>query len=216
MKHLIIIGARGFGRVVYDLAIAMPRYQKEFDIKGFLDDKADALVEYDNYPPIISSVEAYDIQPDDVFVCALGDVHYKKHYSEIILNKGGHFINVIHPSAHIGTNVQIGIGCIIAGNVWIDSDTKIDDFVTIQGGALLGHDSRVGKWSMIDSMCFLGGFVCLEELVTMHTHSTVVPHLTIHSNATINVASAVIRDVKPNTTVMGNPAREMIVPKINK
>ena len=215
MKHLLIIGARGFGRVVHDLAIAMPQYQKEFDIKGFLDDKSDALAGYDNYPPIISSVEAYEIQPDDVFVCALGDVRYKKHYAEIMLNKGGRFMNVINPSAHIGTNVKIGTGCIIAGNVWIDGDTKIGDFVTIQHGTIIGHDCLVCNWNMIDCLCFLGGFVNVEESVTIHTHSTVVPHLTIHANATINVSSVVIRDVKPNTTVMGNPAREMIIPKIN-
>ena len=38
MKHLLIIGARGYGRGVYDIARSMKTYQKEFDIKGFLDD----------------------------------------------------------------------------------------------------------------------------------------------------------------------------------
>ena len=213
MKHLIIIGARGWGRAVYDLAIAMPDYQSKFDIKGFLDDKSDALDGYGNYPPIISSVESYEIEPNDVFVCALGDVHYKKHYAELILNRGGHFINIIHPSAHLGTNVEVGMGCIIAGNVWLDNDVKLGDFVTIQCGALIGHDCLVGNWSIIDAFCFLGGFVNIEDLVTIHTHSSVIPHRRVCNNATVNIASTVIRDVKSGTTVMGNPAREMIIPK---
>ncbi len=213
MKHLLIIGARGFGRVVHDLAIAMSQYQKEFDIKGFLDNKSDALVGYDNYPSIISSVESYEILPDDVFVCALGDVRYKKQYAEIILNKGGHFMNVIHPSAHIGTNVQLGTGCIIAGNVWIDSDTKIGDFVTLQTGCLIGHDCRIDDWSIIDSLSFLGGFVHLCKLVTIHPHSSIIPRLTVGDNATVNIASTVIRNVRPYATVMGNPAKEMVFPK---
>ena len=215
MKHLLIIGARGFGRAVCDLACEMPEYHKEFDIKGFLDDKADALEGYDNYPPIVGTVESYKIQPDDVFICALGDVYYKKHYAEIILNKGGHFMNVIHPSVHLGTNVHLGKGCIIAGNVWIDSDTKIGDFVTLQVGALIGHDCQIDDWSIIDSACFLAGFVHLEESVTIHPHSSIIPHIIIHSGATINIASTVIREVKENATVMGNPAREMIIPKQN-
>ena len=38
MKHLIIIGARGWGREVYEAAKNSPAYRrKEFDIKGFLD-----------------------------------------------------------------------------------------------------------------------------------------------------------------------------------
>ena len=59
MKHLVIIGARGAGREVYLLATQMKEYGNEFDIKGFLDDKSNALDGLDGYPPILSSVEKY-------------------------------------------------------------------------------------------------------------------------------------------------------------
>ena len=72
MKHLLIIGARGFGREVYDLAMNCIEAGADFDIKGFLDDKVDALNGLGGYPPIISSVEDYEIQPGDVFICGLG------------------------------------------------------------------------------------------------------------------------------------------------
>lgn len=209
MKHLVIIGARRFCRAVYDLAISMPTYQKEFDVKGFLDDNLEALNGYENYPPVLSSVEAYEIQPDDVFVCALSDVTYKKHYTEMILNKGGEFMTIIHPSVHLGTNVIVGSGCIIAGNVWLDSDTHVDDYVIIQTGTLIGHDCHIDKWSTIDSLCFLGGYVHVEESVIIHPHSSIIPHKTVHSKAVVNIASVVIRDVTENTTVMGNPAKKI-------
>ena len=51
MKHLLIIGARGFGREIYNLAINSIGYQEEFDIKGYLDNKLEALC---NYKSIIS------------------------------------------------------------------------------------------------------------------------------------------------------------------
>lgn len=78
MKKLIIIGARGFGREVFSLATRSIGYNEEFSIKGFLDSKSDVLDEFENYPPIIGSVEDYEIQEDDVFVCALGSVKWKK------------------------------------------------------------------------------------------------------------------------------------------
>ncbi|HJY11908.1 MAG TPA: hypothetical protein VJ304_03925, partial [Flavobacterium sp.] len=87
MKNLIIIGARGYGREVCGLARQCSGYNTEYIIKGFLDDKLDALNGFDNYPDIISSVENYEIQENDVFVCALGSVQWKKHYVEIILSK---------------------------------------------------------------------------------------------------------------------------------
>lgn len=38
MKHLIIIGTRGYGRAVFDMATAMKGYGSKFIIKGFLDE----------------------------------------------------------------------------------------------------------------------------------------------------------------------------------
>ena len=92
MKNLLIIGARGFGREVYNLFLESKSNLPDIQIKGFLDDKADALDSFSNYPSIISSVEDYIIEETDVFVCALGDVNYKKKYVEIIKSKGGKFI----------------------------------------------------------------------------------------------------------------------------
>lgn len=214
MKHLLIIGARGYGRGVYDIARSMKTYQKEFDIKGFLDDKQDALAEYDNYPPIMGAVETYVIQPNDVFICALGDVKWKKHYVSIILEKGGEFMNVIHPSAHIGGNVRIGTGCVVGYMSQIDCDVTIGNFVNIQTNVVVGHDTNVGSWSILDCFSFTGGFSYVGESVTLHTRSTVLPKLTVGKNAIVNAGSVVIRNVKENTIVMGNPAKEMIIPKL--
>lgn len=52
------------------------------------DDKADTLDGMDGYPPILGAVETYEPQKDDVFVCALGDNGWRKHYAEIIWGTG--------------------------------------------------------------------------------------------------------------------------------
>ena len=75
MNQLLIIGARGFGREVLGLARACIESGADFEIKGFLDDKHDALNGYNGYPPILSSVEDYVIQEDDVFICASGSIN---------------------------------------------------------------------------------------------------------------------------------------------
>ena len=62
MKHLLIIGARGWGREVYNMLPDCIGYGTEYEVKGFLDDKADALDGMPGYPPIIDSVEHYEPQ----------------------------------------------------------------------------------------------------------------------------------------------------------
>ena len=207
MKNLIIIGARGFGREVYDLATQCLGYNKDFVIKGYLDDKTDALQGFEGYPKIINAVETYEIQENDIFICALGNIAFKKKYVEIILNKGGQFTNLIHPTTQINTNAKLGIGLIIFMYSNISNDCVIDDFVTIQGFVGLGHDTKIGKWSHINAYSFTGGFVILENEVCINTRATILPHVRVCQGATVGAASLVIKKVKENTTVFGIPAK---------
>ncbi len=89
MRNLYIIGARGFGREVYNLYLISKPMLRDVECIGFLDDNEHALDNYKNYPPIVSSVENFIPQENDVFICALGDVKSKKKYTENIRSKGG-------------------------------------------------------------------------------------------------------------------------------
>lgn len=209
MKNLLIIGARGWGREVYDIATACREAGADFIVKGFLDDKSDALDGYDNYPPIVGPVETYAIQKNDVFICALGDVNYKKRYSEIILNKGGEFISLVHPTAIIGTNARVGKGCVVGAYANLSNDTAIGDFVTISIRAGMGHDSMIGNYSHIGGNSCISGFVTIGEKVTLHPGSVIVPHRKIGDNAIIGTGSVVLGNVKAGTTVFGNPAKKI-------
>ena len=206
MKNLLIIGARGFGREIYNLAKECEGYNTEFIIKGFLDDNVKALDGYLNYPSIISSVEDYKPEREDVFICALGDVYYKKKYVDIILSKGGNFINLIHPTAYISSNVEIGTGCIIGRSVQISCDVKIGNYVTLQVFVDIGHDCIIGDFCHLNSYTFMGGYVELEDMVTLHTASIIHPHKKVGYGGVVGAGAFVIRNVKNNTSVYGNPA----------
>lgn len=209
MKNLIIIGARGWGREVFDIALACINNGAELSVKGFLDDKSDALSGYDNYPPILGSVETYEIQFDDVFICALGDVYYKKHYVQIILNKGGEFINLIHPTAIFGSNAQIGKGCIVGAWSNISCDTQLGDFVTFSIKAGIGHDSKIGNYTHVGGFTNISGFVVIGDNVTIHPCCNVIPHRKIGDDAIIGTGSVVLNNVKAGVTIFGNPAKKV-------
>ena len=207
MKHLIIIGARGWGREIYNMLPGCIGYGIEYEVKGFLDDKADALDGMPGYPPIIDSVEHYEPQPDDVFTCALGDAHWKKHYAEIVLNKGGEFINIIHQSAGISRNTKLGQGCIICEHVGISCDIAIGDFVTMQVYTTIGHDAIIGNYCHLGARVFMGGCSQLGEIATVQTNAIILPHVKVGNNCMVGAGAVVIRKVKDGTTVYGNPAK---------
>ena len=64
MKHLVIVGAGGFGREMYGAALESVGYGAAFDVKGFLDDRSDALAAFAGYPPVIGSPDGYEIAAD--------------------------------------------------------------------------------------------------------------------------------------------------------
>lgn len=209
MRHLLIIGARGAGREVYSLFTECQEYLEDVKCVGFLDDKIDALEEFEGYPPIISSVEDYQPDINDVFICALGDPRWIKHYTQIIENRGGEFISLISPYAHIGKNSIIGLGCIIYKWSIISSDVIIGNHVYIGAFSDLGHDVTVGDYCHIGPYTFLGGNVELGDCVTSHPRVNVLPHKKIGNNAILGAASVVIKNVSENTTVFGVPARKL-------
>lgn len=210
MKELLIIGARGFGREVFELAKTCYGYGTEWRIKGFLDDKQDALQGLKgNYAPILSPVEEYNIEENDVFVCALGSAEYKKHYAELVLGKGGKFINLVHPTASVQSDISSLMGVIIFPFTCITVDVELSDFVSIQHYTLIGHDARIGKWCHMSAYSFVGGYGIVEEGVTVYTGAKVMPHKTVGAGSVVGAGSIVIKNVKPRSTVFGIPARQI-------
>lgn len=211
MKHLLIIGARGLGREVYCTLIRTEAYKNgEIDCKGFLDDNDKALDGKDgSWPPIISSVENYCVQPDDVFICALGDSKWRQHYSSIVENEGGNFYSIVDPTAIINPFTEIGMGCYIGANVWISPNVKVGKHVMIQAFCNLGHDASVGDYASLESYVFLGGYAFLGKLSTMHTKSSIIPHKYVGNECVVGIDSVVIKKVKDGTMVYGNPAKKI-------
>lgn len=209
MKNLIIIGARGYGREISSLAPECRGFGVSFVVKGFLDSKQDALDAFTGYLPIIASPEDYEPCADDVFLCAMGDVVWRRHYVDLMAAKGAVFISLIHNNAHLGRNVRVGDGCFIRNNVTLTADIEIGKHSAIFDYSMVGHDCVIGDFCHLSAQTFLGGGVRMGTGVTLHPGARIVPHKTIGDGATIGAGSVVIRNVKPKKTYFGVPAEPL-------
>ena len=209
MKNLIILGAGGMGRQLFNFASCCKGYGSEFRFKGFLDDNINALEEFRGYPSVIGSINSYELCPDDVFVNSIGDVQTKRKCVNIILKKGGEFLTLIHPCAGISQNVKIGKGCIIADYACVGVDSVIGDFSFIQRGAIIGHDVEIGSWCRIDCnvVCIAG--VKIGNAVCIHTAAIINHDVRIADGACVGAGSFVIRNITSAITVYGNPAKKI-------
>ena len=207
MKHLIIIGAGGMGRQVLSFAKSCNGYGTDYDIKGFLDDNPKAMNDFPGYPPVLGTVDGYQIEPDDVFFNSIGDIKAKKLCIQKILDKGGDFLTLIHPTAQVSPGTKIGKGCMISSYVGIGVETTIGDFCLIQSKATIGHDVHLDDYARIDCNVVLIAGVNVGKDVCIHTSAVVNHDVSLGDGSTVGAMSFVIKKVKPGQTVFGNPAR---------
>ncbi|GAB4286863.1 MAG TPA: hypothetical protein DIU37_06105 [Opitutae bacterium] len=207
MKDLIIVGAGGFGREVYAWAKQCSEYGVEWSIKGFLDDRKDALDPYDYPVGIVGGIEGYKPAPNDVFVCALGLIAPKKSVCTSLLERGATFITLIHPTAVIGDHVQIGEGSVICPYVILTCDIHLGKFVTVNCHTSIGHDVEVGDWCTLSCHCDVTGFCKVGEGVYFGSHVSLIPNRKIGPYATLGAGSVVINTIKEQSSVFGVPAK---------
>ena len=207
MKQLIIIGAGGMGRCTYCIAEQSVGFGEDFQIKGFLDDNINALDGFNGYKPVLATINEYKIEPDDVFVCSIGEVQTKLKICEGLKAKGATFFTLIHKDTFIGKNTKIGQGTIVDEGVHIDPDVTIGTDCLIQARAIIGHDSQIGNYARVDTLCSLVGGTIVKDRATIYTHSMISHNVTVGEDAVVGACSFVIKNVKPGVSVFGVPAK---------
>ena len=207
MKHLIIIGAGGMGRDIYWSAKGCKGYGEEFDIKGFVDDDLSSQDGYDGYPPLLGTIDDYQIEDDDVFNCSIGNVQTKARICEKLKKKGARFYTLINKTAVVHEKTTLGEGCYVGEFALVGTEVTIGEGCLIQAYSIIGHDCKIGDYVRIDTHSVIIGGVEIKSRATVHTAAVVSHKVVVGEDATVAACSFVIRKVKNGTTVAGNPAK---------
>ena len=139
-----------------------------------------------------------------VFIHPLSDVHQSEIGSG---TKIWQFV-VVLPQARIGRDCNICAHCLIEG------DVQIGDRVTIKSGVQLWDGLRVGDDVFIGpNVTFANDKLLITRIeagASIGGGATILPGICIGAGATVGAGAVVTRDVAPNTTVVGNPARILV------
>lgn len=207
MKRLLIVGAGGFGREVLCWAQDVEQAQKEWSIRGFLDDEPAALEGFDIQYPVVGPASTYRPDHDDLFICAIADPEIKLRVCEGLEERGAQFITLVHPTAIVGQKNTIGRGCILCPQIYVTTGVTLGRFVTINMNSGVGHDANVGEGTTLSAYCDVTGGVSLGKGVFLGSHASVLPGVVVGDYAKIGAGSVVVRNVRPRTSVFGVPAK---------
>lgn len=141
-NRIAIIGAGGHGKVVCDAILA----QNEYVLNGFVDVALPVgTVVINGYQVIAHQDNLVSLKSQvDFFIVAIGNNKIREQVytlAKTILKPA----IVIHPSAVIGSDVQIGSGTVVLANAVINASSKIGENVIVNSRVVVDHDCILGN-----------------------------------------------------------------------
>lgn len=198
-KKIIIIGASGHGKVLADLAI-----KNGYELQGFLDDGKPSG-ENCGFPILGKVEKALEYQQECEFVIAIGNNDIRKRIAERYLLK---WARLIHPTAVIGMNVEIGEGTVVMANAVVNPGAKVGKHCIINTAAIVEHDNFLGDYVHISPNAALAGTVSLGERTHIGIGAVVRNNLEITSNVVIGAGAVVVKNIYEQGIYYGVPARK--------
>ena len=205
-ERIIIVGAGGFGREVLQWARhAWPSHTQK--IVGFLSDDPHALDGHRPTLPILGSPDAFEPQPSDGLVLAIGIRGVRREVAERLAARGARFLTMIHPTAIVADTAVIGPGSVICPYAVVSDNVRLGRCVLVNYHASLGHDAAAGDYAVLSPYATLGGYAAIGADVFLAIHVTVGPNVTLGEGTIVSANSSALASTPAGSFVFGVPGR---------
>ncbi|MCA2961103.1 MAG: hypothetical protein IOD12_12690 [Silvanigrellales bacterium] len=107
----------------------------------------------------------------------------------------------------IGNEVEIGaLTTVCSGTL---KETVIEDFAKIDDHVHVAHNDHVERNAIVTAGTTICGSVRIKEKAWLGVNSCIKQGLTVGEGSVVGMAACVTKDVPPQTTIAGNPGREL-------
>ena len=193
---MIIYGAGGHGKVVYDSLIS-----QGVKLVGVIDDNPSinsflGLLVINSYSP--------DEFVNEKLIISIGSNKIRYELSHLVKHKFG---TTVHDTAFLAEGVNTNDGAMILAKSVIQPEVQIGKHSIINTGAIVEHDCLLGDFTHIGPGAVVCGGVRIGIGTFIGANATILPGISIGDWVTIGAGSVVLKDVMDHTELVGNPAR---------
>jgi UDP-perosamine 4-acetyltransferase len=206
---VIVIGGGGHARVVIDALLAQGA-----EILGVCDPALPAAQPGPFGLEVLGDDEAVSAHaPGAVKLAnglgAPGATRRRREVFEAFAARGYRFVTVVHPSAVIGREVELGEGAQVMAGVVVQTGARIGRNAILNTGCRIDHDCRIGDHAHIAPGAVLSGVITVEDEVFIGAGASVIQGMRIGHGAIIGAGTVVVRDVAAGARIVTPVSRTL-------
>lgn len=199
MSEVVVIGGGGHGKVVISTLHAAGH-----TVVSVYDDDAARWGSEILGRPVSGPVAAAAEAGVGSGVLAIGSNATRKRIAGLVNLR---WLTVVHPTAWIAPDVQLGEGTVVFAGAIIQTGSVVGRHVIISNGATIDHDCVIGDCSHLAPGVHLAGSVRVGEGAFLGIGCTVIPERKIGAWTTVGAGAVVVRDLGDDVVAYGVPAR---------
>lgn len=203
-----LIGCGGHGRVVLDALLASGQ-----NIDGIIDAQLAVGSEIFGIKVLGDDelVKSFDPKSTQLIngLGSTGNTVKRTELFELWTNLGFEFAGVIHPAASVGAECEINLSAQIMAGAVLQNRVSVGENAVVNTRASIDHDAIISDHVVVSPGAIISGSVKISRASFVGAGAVIIQGIEIGESCIIGAGAVVRHNVKPASTVVGNPATQL-------
>lgn len=204
---LLIIGSKSVALEIYDAAISNMEHKFK-DIVFLIGDNEEFQKSYSHIRD--SELKSYVNENSCEYIISFSNHKLRSKFEKLMKDLNVKAANIIHNSAVISENAEIGIGNYLAAGAIISYGVTIGNHNVVNFNTTIGHDAIIGEHVIINPGARISGNVIIKNKVLIGTNSIIYQGKQIGCDVSIDALTYIDKDIVDNVICSNRKALKIL------